>query len=222
MTPGCRGSARFERVPDTCIVLIRHGHHDPRGRHLQHDCEGLTDLGQQQARALAVRLVSHNLNHREVTEILTSRAARAIETGRLLADLIGIPLASPSCDWCEMHPGEAEGLTVEEMLDKYGPTYADVPGGEYFPIWLPRAVETLRALAAESRGRTVVAVTHSGVVKASFVAFGRMPASTAESVSTANTGITVWTQPVQGRNPRCDVWSLERHNDTAHLDASQL
>ena len=116
-----------------------------------------------------------------------------------------------------MHPGLAEGLTYPEMVAQFGPTYADVPGAEYFPQWLPRAVTALRRIADRERGRTIVAVTHNAAAKASFVAFGRMPAAEAEAVAMDNTGITAWTCPLTAGDPRAGIWRLERHNDTAHL-----
>jgi hypothetical protein len=67
-----------------------------------------------------------------------------------------------------------------------------VPGGEYFPDWLPDAIARLHRIAETCRGQTIVAVTHGGVLNASFVAFGRMPPREAEPIRTDNTGITEW------------------------------
>lgn len=62
-----------------------------------------------------------------------------------------------------------------------------------------------------------VAVTHNGVVQASFAAFGSMSPTTAGVVVTGNTGIAEWTQPAGADGPRSKVRALQRHNDTAHL-----
>jgi broad specificity phosphatase PhoE len=62
----------------TRVLLIRHGHHDARGRFLQHACSGLTATGVAQAKALARRLAAEPALAGAV--VLASRARRAIET----------------------------------------------------------------------------------------------------------------------------------------------
>jgi broad specificity phosphatase PhoE len=193
------------------MMLVRHGNHDSEGRFLQHACTGLTDLGRQQAELLAARLRDGEC----IDAIITSKAARAIQTGRVIADALGLEL-SQTCDLCEMHPGAAEGLTTEEMNERFGPNYRSVPGAEYWPDWLPGAVGRLQDLAGRYRGRTVLAVTHNAMVKASLTAYGAMPPSAAEAVNVDNTALTVWSQPVDPKDRRSRVWALERHNDTAH------
>ena len=47
--------------------------------------------------------------------MLASRASRTIETADAVASALGTELSESTCDLCEMHPGEAEGLTEEEM-----------------------------------------------------------------------------------------------------------
>lgn len=199
----------------TRILLIRHGHHDPQGRFLQHQCTGLDTLGREQSEQLALRLASE-----QVDVIMASRSARAVQTAAAVAKELGTDVAEQTCDLCEMHLGEAEGLTYEEMAAKFGPNYRSVPGGEYFSDWLPGAVRRLRMLADRFAGKTVVAITHNAVVKASFCAFGEMPEPSAETIAAANTGITEWTRPTDPADPRHGVWSLIRHNDTAHLQVS--
>jgi broad specificity phosphatase PhoE len=115
-----------------------------------------------------------------------------------------------------MHPGDAEGLTYDEMCERFGPNLSYVPGGEYFPNWLPDATVRLQRIAETYRGKAVVALTHNGVHKASFVAFGRMPPREAETIQTDNTGITEWICMLDDERRR-GVWRLERHTDVAHL-----
>src|SRR5699024_2175988 len=101
----------------TRLILVRHGHHDPDGRFQQHQCSGLTDNGRRQAARLAGRLRATGPS---IDAILTSRAARTIETGAAVAAALGMAPGQPTCALCEMHPGEAEGLTVAEMNDRFG------------------------------------------------------------------------------------------------------
>ena len=92
---------------------MRHAHHDPGGRFLQHACQGLTPLGIGQARALAARLAAEVGSAPVV--VLASRSARAITTAEIVADALGVAVAERTCDLCEVHPGAAEGLTPAEM-----------------------------------------------------------------------------------------------------------
>ena len=179
----------------TRILLVRHAHHDSRGRFTQHSCRGLTYLGLQQARALAERLALTEFPLQPV--VMSSQARRCIQTAEIVAERLGVPLSGVTCDLCEMHPGAAEGLTFEEMRDQFGPNYGFVPGGEYFPDWLPQAVERLLALLARHEGRTFIGITHFAVIKAALVAFSDWATADLDVIAPGNTAITEWrSQPV--------------------------
>jgi probable phosphoglycerate mutase len=201
----------------TRLLLIRHGHHDPGGRFLQHACTGLTEIGVAQAEALAARLARDDTLTLMV--VLASKARRSIDTARILATRLGVSLADCTCDLCEMHPGAAEGLTPAEMERQFGPSYQFVPGAEHFPRWIPTACAALERIATVYRGRQIIAVSHGGVIRASFVAFGRMPLAQASQIWSANTGMTEWSSVPSRDAPTEDLWRLERHNDVAHLIA---
>lgn len=206
----------------TRVMLVRHAQHDPKGRMLQHACEGLTPIGVTQAQALATRL-ANTIEPGTVADVLASRARRAIQTAEAVASALGIDMSQPTCDLCEMHPGKAEGLTDQEMRERFGPSYAYVPGAEHYPDWLRGAGEALNRIASAYAGRMVICSTHAGVVRASFVAFGKMAYREAAMTAANNTSITEWSCLVDGvleRDPRRErgVWRLERYNDTAHLE----
>jgi broad specificity phosphatase PhoE len=204
----------------TRLILIRHAHHDPRGRFLQHACEGLTAAGLVQARALATRLTADAGLASPV--VLASNSPRAIGTAEIVAEALGVPVAERTCDLCEVHPGAAEGLTPAEMERRFGPSYRFVPGAEWWPDWLPRARAGLGRIVASYPGRPILAVTHSGIVRASFVAFGGMPPDQAARIWSANTAITEWSSRGGDEAGDAAVWWLDRHNDTAHLPAETL
>jgi probable phosphoglycerate mutase len=169
----------FKTVGDaptgTRLVLVRHGEAEcnalgviggPRG------CGGLTDLGRRQAGALAERLVrTRELDN--VTALYTSVLPRAIQTAALLAP--GLPDAlTPieDCDLCELHPGEADGLTWREFIDRFGvpdwgrdPSAPLAPGAESWVSFYERVTRTLARLVERHRGERVVLVVHGGVVE---------------------------------------------------------
>lgn len=164
-------------------------------------------MGLRQADFLARQLQQDDLGNNVV--VLSSPARRAVQTAEIMATAFGVPVAATTCALCEMHPGAAEGLTYAQMAERFGPHYGWVPGAEYFPDWVPTAVEALRALAAHHRGKTLVAVTHFAVVRASFAAFSAVPENALPEVHPPNGSITEWQQPVtdNGRAPR---WVLVR------------
>jgi broad specificity phosphatase PhoE len=132
-------------------LLVRHGEHAHGGRFWQHGCPGLTERGRQQTEATAAAFAATNLN---VDAIAASQAARAWQTAEIIATPHTL-VVDRTCSLCEMHPGEAEGMTVEEMNASFGPNYGEVPGAEYHPSWLPGAIERLEQLANAWIGHTV-------------------------------------------------------------------
>jgi probable phosphoglycerate mutase len=193
------------------LILVRHAHHDPDGRFLQHECRGLTPTGLKQARRLAAVLAAFGSDSGAPAVVLSSRAARAEQTADIVASALGVPVQERTCDLCEMHPGAAEGLTPAEMEARYGPSYASVPGAEHFPDWLPSAIKALHRVVERYGGSTIIAVTHTAVVKASFRAFADPSVDDVRDIRPGNTGITEWV----GRPGA--TWHLERYDDLRHL-----
>jgi broad specificity phosphatase PhoE len=202
-------------APPTRLLLIRHAHHDPRGRFLQHACTGITEAGAEQARALAARLAADATL--VSAAVLASRARRALDTAAILARALATSVAEETCDLCEMHPGAAEGLTQEEMAQRFGPSYQSVPGAESFLDWLPWAGAALEGIAHRYPGRVILTATHAGVIRASLVRLGGMAIEHASHLIPDNTGITEWSFVGEPAEDRVTRWRLERYNDAAHL-----
>lgn len=163
-----------EKPAGTRLLLIRHGEAvcnrdgvvgGPLG------CGGLTDLGRRQAEALKDRLVmSRELMDASV--IYTSLLPRSIETAAILAP--GLPAldAVRDCDLCELHPGDADAMTWQEVLENFGvpdwdldPDAPVAPGGESWGSFYDRCVDTLARIAARHAGQLVVLVVHGGVIE---------------------------------------------------------
>jgi broad specificity phosphatase PhoE len=170
--PGLR--TRGEDSGATRVVIIRHG--DSVVNQIgviggAVSCTGLTDLGRAQADALADRLEAS----RELmgaAAVYTSVLPRAIETAQRIARGLPDVEAVADCDLCELHPGEADGLTWGEYLERYGapdwgtdPGQPFSPGGESWSGFYERCVRALDTLAERHRGQQVVVVAHGGVVE---------------------------------------------------------
>ncbi len=210
-------------APGTRLAIIRHGEaasnaEDFIGGHA--GCRGLTGRGVAQARALAGRL-ERTGELAAATAFYTSVLPRAIETAEIVATglpgRLGVPVQS--CDLCERHPGEADGLTWSEYEARYqrsslpgeDPETPLSPGGESWVDFVERASGALSALARRHPGELVVVVAHGGIIDASMIAFLGLPAhGTAVRLHAENTSITEWQHT--GR-----TWRLVRYNDAAHL-----
>jgi len=197
----------------TRLVLVRNGHGDSGGRFNQHHGPSLDEVGRDQATGVTARL-AQIVTVNAVATVMSSRAPRSVETARVIASTLGISASGPTCDLCQMHPGAAEGLTQDEMAERFGPNYAFVPGAESWSDFVPRATEALERIARAHRGRTVIGVTEGATVKASFIAFGQMPLAAAEVIMSDHASITEWSCQVEGDVRRLGTWRLDRYNDT--------
>jgi probable phosphoglycerate mutase len=181
-------------------------------------CRGLSDLGRRQAEALRDRLLTTN-ELDPVDAVFTSILPRAIETARIIAPALGEAMPQPECDWCEIHAGEAEGLTWDELRERY-PSFGDphdlfkrrTPNGESWAEFAVRAGARLRRIADEHEGQRVVVVCHGGIIGASFVALGEVSIHNVRNLAyeLVNTSLTEWRWTGSG-------WHLIRFNDAAHV-----
>ena len=206
-----------QRERRTRLLLVRSGQGDAQGRFNQHDGPSLDDAGRLQVRRAAGRL-AETVN--DGATVLSSRRRRSVETAGIISSVLELPRGEPTCDLCEMHPGAADGLTQEQMTERFGPNYAFVPGAESWTDYVPRGTDALRRIARAHPGRTVIGVTESAVVKASFIAFGGMPVSAAEVIMTRYGSITEWSCLVEGDIRRVGTWRLERYDDTTDAAAT--
>jgi probable phosphoglycerate mutase len=206
----------------TRLALIRHGESGAQvaGLVSGHDsCLGLSETGADQARRLAERLARTG-ELAEVNVVYTSLLRRAQETAGAIGASMGSPQVLQDCRWCEIHPGTAEGMTWEEMRVRFppegdpdDPVARRLPEMETWEEMYERVGNGLHEVTRTHKGGTIVVVTSGGPIGASFVTLGG--ASYRDGIlhtrETKNTSITEWYH--DGR-----AWTLERHNDTAHLD----
>ena len=203
------------------LVLVRHGEAHagfhgviagPTG------CSGLTAHGRRQAEALRDELLRTGEIDADV--LVASEIPRAIETAQIIAPGLGFEEFARDCDLCEVHTGEADGLPWSEYPERYGaldmtaePDREFAPGGESWNGFHERVERTMRRLASEHRGLTVVAVCHAGVIMASMrTLLGIEHPGTGARLQPSNTGLTVWEHEEDG-----DRWTLHTFNQATHL-----
>jgi broad specificity phosphatase PhoE len=203
------------------LILVRHGDaHAGFGGVIggETGCTGLTPLGRAQAEALRDHLAGSGRVRADV--LLASVLPRAIETASIIAPGLGLELTCHDCDLCEVHTGEADGLTWTEYASRYGsfdmeaePDRVFAPAGESWNGFHERVRRMLDRLTDEYDGRTVVAVCHAGVIMASMrVLFGIPHPGTGAQLRPTNTGLTEWEHDAS-----LDRWTLHSFNDAGHL-----
>lgn len=156
------------------LVLARHGQTQANiDRALDTRLPGprLTDLGREQARALAGDLAGGAEG--PVTALHHSSAARAAQTAAVLADALGIA-ARPLDGVQEVQAGDLEGRRDDEAVARFrsvvdgwqvGDLERRQPGGESGREVLDRFRRALAAIVAEHPGGTLVLVSHGAALR---------------------------------------------------------
>ncbi len=226
-TPGASHPPRGVRtVPEaphsrTRVVLIRHGEATCNVAGVvggRTGCTGLSAVGRSQAHALRTRLLETGELDGAVA-LYASVLPRALETATIVSPGVGDGgPAAADCDLCELHPGEADGLTWDEFRVRYGepdfdadPDGVVAPGGESWTSFVTRASAAVARVAAAHRGQLVVVVCHAGVIESTLLRFLPVAAGRRRlGLPTEHTSLTEW-------ELGDDSWRLVRYNDSAHL-----
>ena len=211
----------------TRIVLVRHGEAvcnvsgvccSPLG------CTGLTDRGRAQVGVLAARLTETG-ELAGADALYSSVLPRAVETARILAPALRAPgdsgLMEPvqECGFCELHPGDADGLDWGDFSARFGnpdwdadPGRVIAPGGESWTGFVNRVSDALDEVAARHPDQLVVVACHAGVVESSLLA--KLPVvggreGARMKLRTQHASLTTW-EVDDG------AWKLIGYNDGAH------
>jgi 2,3-bisphosphoglycerate-dependent phosphoglycerate mutase len=200
----------------TRIVLVRHGESRCNVEQVvggRRGCTGLTPHGVEQVQALADRLLA--TGELAAAALYASSLPRAIETAEILrpaleAGRAGALPVRVDAGLREIDPGEADGLTWREAIDRFGPVDLSrpwTPGSEAWVDFVGRAAAAVERLADEHPGQLVVVACHGGIVEAAMVRF--LPLGEGVdwlALRTKYASMTEW-ERVEGR------WTLLRYND---------
>lgn len=144
------------------VYLIRHGLPDfPGGKRM---CIGMTDIPMGEAGLLQAARMAESLP--PVTAVFSSPLQRAVHT----AEAIGMAVTVLP-DLREMYAGEWDGLTFEEIRQRYPGLYAargrdltlPLPGAEDHAEGLARFVSAMEQ-AAETAPGDLAVVAHGGII----------------------------------------------------------
>ena len=153
------------------LVLVRHAEAETsaRGRCYGTLDVGLSETGRAQCGALARALAGERPE-----AVVSSPRIRALETARAIAERHGVEVRVDD-GLRELDFGELEGRTYDEIAatlpELYAawmtqPTRVRFPGGESYEELEKRSVAVVDSLLDAYGERTVVAVTHGGVIRA--------------------------------------------------------
>lgn len=215
--PEC-GEPRGRILRAVYITLVRHGESisNAAGIWQGHSNSELSAVGVAQAEALAARLAGS-----KVSRIVGSDLRRAAHTADVLAAAVGV-VATRDPAWREIHLGQWEGLTRDEVRDRYPEQVAALERGEDIRVgggerWsdlgrrVGAAFEAL--LASGDRDEHVLVAVHGGVI-VTLVAqllgvMRQRPRPIGKLSNTSLTRIRV----------RDGALILESYNDALHIDA---
>jgi alpha-ribazole phosphatase len=153
------------------LVLVRHAETEEsaRGR-----CYGSLDVGLSPRGRAQCESLGRMLATEPVAAVVSSPRLRARQTSEAIAAPHGLAVRVDH-DLGELDFGDLEGRTYDEIAatqpELYArwmsePTRVRFPGGESYADLRARSLGTVTRLRDELDGRTVVATTHGGVIRA--------------------------------------------------------
>lgn len=216
----------------TRIVLVRHGESLAQERGIlggHQGCEGLSGRGRAQVQALADRLAATG-ELADAHHLYASLLPRAIETAELIAPVVGGHDVVRECGFCEGHPGEADGMTFDELDEltggaEWSSDLRPVPGWETWTEMQERVSAALDDLVARHASETVVVACHGGVIVHSMLKWLHLDRIATESrawISPVNSSITEWRFGPNPYQKGTLPVELVRFNDHAHLAGTHL
>lgn len=207
------------------LLLVRHGETawNAEGRIQGMLDVPLNELGFQQARVVADELARAI----DLASIVCSDLVRTRETAKPLVDATGFPI-SFDARLRERHFGVLEGITYDEWrtrdaegMARYYAGEADYgpEGGETARGFLDRCVNAIADLVTTCNEKTLILVTHGGVVSSMYRHSQGLEFHSQRTWSVPNASISEWRVEFKHQQP---VFFCDRVGDAAHLEEPAL
>src|ERR1700726_847399 len=183
---------------------------------------GLSRIGIVQAERLRDRLATTGEIQADV--LISSPLKRAKETAGIIAPALGLPVLVDD-EVQELNLGECEGLTFEEIVERFGHTDWDqapfrrlAPNPDSWIEFVTRACRGIDRITREYDGQTIVIVCHGGIIQATFAYLFRLAIWRQLPIIAHNTSITHWHKSTYYISGRAETqWGLIQFNDHTHL-----
>ena len=203
----------------TRVIAVRHGQTEwnVQARIQGQGDSALTPDGIAQARAIAARLAREKFD-----ALVSSDLGRASATASAIADRCGKSIVLDA-RLRERHFGVGEGMTYDEVDRAYPGAFARIravdpdfviPGGESRRQFHDRVVDAMDSLVQAHEGRTLVVVTHGGVLATFFRHVHAIPLDVAHPIAITNASYNV----LRHDGAR---WAVETWSDNAHLEGGE-
>ncbi|GCE31320.1 phosphoglycerate mutase [Dictyobacter alpinus] len=201
----------------THLYFIRHGDYIEALEDGSYQDLGLSPEGIRQTKCLRDRLSRTGEIKADV--LIASPMRRAKASAEILASALGKPIVFDKgfeewvCDDGTLPP-EQFSARWRQVPEAQKPFFRFMDGYETGFEFSGRIQSALNHLLQDYAGKTIVVVTHGGVIAASFHYFFGLSAAVPARValSARHTSITHWYQ-----SPHGQTWALERYNDAHHL-----
>ena len=184
----------------TRLVITRHGQSiaNAEYRFAGHSDFDLSDIGRAQAQLTAEYICSNE----KIDIIYSSDLARAYNTALPVAKKLGLEII-PTTELREIFAGEWEGRTTAELSVEYQKDFdvwkndyahSRCTGGESTAEVYDRVVATVKGLAEQHNGKTLLISTHATVVRALCAhSLGLTADRTGEIPFTHNASVNIFT-----------------------------
>ncbi|HEY4385526.1 MAG TPA: histidine phosphatase family protein [Ktedonobacteraceae bacterium] len=198
-------------------IFIRHGDYIEDLENGAYQDLGLSPEGIRQTERLRDRLMRTGEIKADV--LIASPMRRAKASAEMLAPALGMPIVFDKnfeewlCDDGTLPPEEFSARW-QQVPEAQKPFFRFMSGYETSLEFSGRIQAALNRILQAHEGKTIVLVSHGGVVAASFSYFfglsGAVPSRVA--LNTKHASITHWSRPATAQK-----WILEYYNDHSHL-----
>lgn len=201
----------------TRLIIVRHA--EAVGNKIR-EFHGWTDEGITEKGKLQASRVAERLENIPVDVIYSSSMKRTMETARYIAASKNLPII-PVDDSKEINGGLWEGLTWNELADKYPDEYDtwenkphlhQMPEGESMEGFQQRIVTAVMRILENEAGKNILIVTHGTVIRVLLCRLKELPLEEMVKIPWCdNTAVTA------GTWENCK-FSIETEGDCSHLD----
>ena len=205
----------------TTFIAVRHGETEWNKIALQqgHLNSDLTELGKLQAKAIADGLKSYKIDH-----FYSSDLGRATQTADIISEIIGLKYTVEE-RLRERNLGILQGMTKNDFKIKFPDEYDKlnsnepewkIPDGESIKDRYIRSIEIVEDLAKKHYGKTILLVTHGGILMSFIHKALNIPLNQKRRYSLFNGSINIFSISESME------WGLDVWGDINHMRLNNL
>lgn len=200
------------------LIIVRHGETE---YNTQNRYCGIIDPSLDFVGKLNASKVAESLRLFKIDKIYSSSLKRAAETANFIAQATDYNsnFIEKVSDLNETNFGIFEGLTYEEIMDKYPKPYSNwindqfnisPPEGESIHALQARSLRAFKNIVNENIGKTVVVVTHGGPIKLFLLELLKKEQNDFWSIEHARCAYSV-VDYTDLKNPVLEVYNIKDH-----------